>query len=360
VVALLVEVAAVGKRGRQVRVVPQAVVASGVAGSVYENSFWRRDMLMQNRTIALSAHLLAFTLFLPLAACHRSASNKAAESSTKMFTSPEDAANALVAAVKLKDEGTIQAIFGPETKQVIYSGDSVEDKNAAAKFIARYNEMHRWRRLEDGSESLVIGADNFPFAIPLRKSGDGKWFFDTAAGKEEVLARRVGQNEFDVIDIAGGIADAQAEYFAQPHDGQPAKQYAAKFLSDSGKQNGLYWKADEGQPQSPLGPLGTYATAEGYLANPAGHTTFHGYLFKMLDSQTDKAPGGAKSYLVNGKMTNGFAFVAYPVEYGNSGVMTFLMNQDGVLLENDLGPNTVQTVSAMTAFDPDSSWKIVE
>lgn len=317
-------------------------------------------MSMQNRTIALSARVLAFTLFLPLAACHRSASNTPAESSTKTFASPDDAANALVAAVKLKDEGTIQAIFGPETKQVIYSGDSVEDKNAATEFIARYDEMHRWRRLEDGSESLVIGADNYPFPIPLKKGGDGKWFFDTAAGKEEVLSRRVGQNEFDVIDIAQGIADAQAEYYAQSHDGQPAKQYATKFLSDPGKQNGLYWKTSEGQPPSPLGPLADSATAEGYTANPAGQTTFHGYLFKMLNSQTDKAPGGAKSYLVDGKMTNGFAFVAYPAAYGNSGVMTFIMNQDGVLLEKDLGANTVQTVTGMTAFDPDSSWKIVQ
>lgn len=317
-------------------------------------------MSMQNRTIALSARLLAFTLVLPLAACHRSGSNNTAEASTKTFASLDEAADALVAAAKSGNEETIKNIFGPETKQVIYSGDSVEDKNAATNFIARYNEMHRWRRLEDGSESLVIGADNYPFPIPLRKNADGKWFFDTAAGKEEVLSRRVGQNEFDAMDIAGGIADAQAEYYAQSHDGQPAKQYAAKFLSDPGKQNGLYWKTSEGQPPSPLGPLAAYATAEGYTANPAGHTTFHGYLFKMLTSQTDKAPGGAKNYLVDGKMTNGYAFVAYPAEYGNSGVMTFIMNQDGVLLEKDLGTNTVQTVTAMNAFDPDTSWKIVQ
>lgn len=317
-------------------------------------------MSMQNRTIALSARLLAFTLVLPLAACHRSEGNNTAEASTKTFASLDDAASALVDAAKSGNEDTIKSIFGPETKQVIYSGDSVEDKNAAKNFVARYDEMHRWRRLDDGSESLVIGADNYPFPIPLRKNADGKWFFDTAAGKEEVLSRRVGQNEFDVMDIAQGIADAQAEYYAQSHDGQPAKQYAAKFLSDPGKQNGLYWKTSEGQPPSPLGPLAASATAEGYTANPAGHTTFHGYLFKMLTRQTDKAPDGAKDYFVNGKMTNGFAFVAYPAEYGNSGVMTFIMNQDGVLLEKDLGTNTVQIVTAMNAFDPDSSWKIVQ
>lgn len=317
-------------------------------------------MSMQNRKLALSTGILALTLFLPLAACNRSSGNKPTESSRKTYASPEDAGSALVAAVNSGDEDTIQSIFGPETKQVIYSGDAVEDKNAATKFNARYAEMHRWRRLEDGSESLVIGADNYPFPIPLRKNADGKWFFDTGAGKEEVLSRRVGRNELDAIDIAGGIADAQAEYFAQPHDGQPAKEYATKFLSDPGKQNGLYWKASEGQPESPLGPLVAFASAEGYKANPAGHTTFHGYLFKMLDGQTDKAPGGAMSYLANGKMTNGFAFVAYPAEYGNSGVMTFIMNQDGVLLEKDLGANTVQTASTMTAFDPDSNWKIIQ
>ena len=188
----------------------------------------------------------------------------------------------------------------------------------------------------------------------------GQWFFDTAAGKDEILSRRIGRNELAIIEACGAVADAQAEYFSQPHDGETTKQYAMKFISDPGKQNGLYWKSPEGQPQSPLGPLAAFATSEGYSAKPDGHTAFHGYYFHMLKGQTDKAPGGAKDYVVNGKMTGGFAFVAYPAEYGNSGVMTFMINQDGVLLQKDLGKTTTETATAMSEFDPDASWVIVE
>jgi hypothetical protein len=205
----------------------------------------------------------------------------------------------------------------------------------------------------------VVGADNFPFPIPLKKNATGQWFFDTAAGKNEVLSRRIGGNELAVIDICSAVGDAQAEYFASPHDGQPANQYAAKFLSDPGKQNGLYWKSVEGQPASPLGPLVASATAEGYSQNSEAHTPFHGYYFHMLKGQTSKTPSGAKEYMSDGKMVGGFAFVAYPAQYGNSGVMTFMMNQDGVLLEKDLGKTTAKTATSMSEFDPDPSWNIV-
>ena len=194
----------------------------------------------------------------------------------------------------------------------------------------------------------------------MKKNADGQWVFDSAAGKEEVLNRRIGRNELAIIEVCGAVADAQAEYFSQPHDGDRTKQYAAKFISDPGRQNGLYWKSPDGQPASPLAPLAALATAEGYSAKPQGHTAFHGYYFRMLKGQTAKAPGGAKDYIVNGKMTGGFAFVAYPAEYGNSGVMTFMINQDGVLLQKDLGKNTTQTATTMTEFDPDSIWTIVE
>jgi hypothetical protein len=213
--------------------------------------------------------------------------------------------------------------------------------------------------MQDGSETLIVGADNYPFAIPLRKNAGGQWFFDTAAGKDEVLSRRVGRNELAVIDVCEAIGDAQAEYYSKPHDGQPAKQYAAKFISDPGKQNGLYWKPEEGQPASPLGPMAAFASAQGYKVNPNGHTPFHGYYFQMLKGQTDRAPGGAKEYTVNGKMA-GFAFVAYPAQYGNSGVMTFIINQDDVLLQKDLGKNTAETAIEMTMFDPDPGWTIVQ
>jgi hypothetical protein len=277
-----------------------------------------------------------------------------------VFASPDDASNALLAAAKSGDQNALLAIFGPDSKEVIYSGDSVQDKNAADAFVAGYGVMHRWRNMPDGAQILLVGADNFPFPIPLKKNGEGKWFFDTAAGKEEVLNRRIGRNELAMIETCGAVADAQAEYYAQPHDGEKAKLFAAKFISDSGKQNGLYWKSAEGQAASPLGPMAAFATAEGYSAKSEGHTAFHGYYFRMLKGQSDKAPGGAKDYVVNGKMTGGFAFVAYPAEYGNSGVMTFMINQDGVLLEKDLGKTTTETATAMSVFDPDSSWIVIE
>ena len=170
------------------------------------------------------------------------------------------------------------------------------------------------------------------------------------------MARRIGRNELAVIDICGALADAQAEYFSQRHDDGRRKQYALKFISDAGKQNGLYWEPSEGQPRSPLGPLAAFATDEGYNAKPDSHEPFHGYYFHMLDGQGANAPGGARSYVVDGKMVGGFAFVAYPADYHNSGVMTFIINQDGVLLQKDLGPTTTATAAAMTEFDPDSSW----
>jgi hypothetical protein len=214
--------------------------------------------------------------------------------------------------------------------------------------------------MQNGTQILLVGADNFPFPIPLKKNDGGQWFFDAAAGKDEILSRRVGRNELAIIDVCGAMADAQFEYSSQPRDGQTAKQFAAKFISDDGKQNGLYWKSPDGQPQSPLGPLAAFATNEGYSVKSDAHTAFHGYYFRMLRGQTDKTPGGAKDYAVNGEMTGGFAFVAYPAEYGNSGVMTFMMNQDGVLLQKDLGKTTTETATVMSVFDPDASWSVVE
>lgn len=314
-------------------------------------------MSLKHRRITFTIRLMLMGLMIPLAACKKSENPE--KPSISVFASPDDASNALLAAAKSGDQNALFALFGPDSKEVIVSGDPVQDKNAASAFVAGYGVMHRWRNMPDGAQTLLVGADNFPFPIPLKKNGDGKWFFDTAAGKNEVLNRRIGRNELAIIDVCRAGAQGEAEYFSQLHDGEKTRQYAAKFLSDPGKQNGLYWKTAEGQPPSPLGPLAALASAEGY-SKPEGHTAFHGYYFRMLKGQTDKTPGGAKEYVVDGKMTNGFAFVAYPAEYGNSGVMTFMINQDGVLLEKDLGKTTAETATAMTEFDPDSSWVIVE
>jgi Protein of unknown function (DUF2950) len=312
-------------------------------------------MSLKTCKLGVTTRLILFALIIPLAAC-----NKSDKPSFRVFASPDDAGNGLLEAAKSGDLNAVLAIFGPESKEIIFSGDAVQDKATVDAFMAAYGVMHRWRKMPDEAQVLLIGADNFAFPIPLKKNGGGQWFFDTAAGKDEILARRIGRNELAVIDVCGALADAQTKYFSQVHDDGSTKQYALKFISDSGKQNGLYWESPEGQPRSPLGPLAAFATDEGYSVKQNSHAPFHGYYFHMLNRQGSHAPGGAKDYVVNGKMAAGFAFVAYPSEYGNSGVMTFIINQDGVLLQKDLGKTTTETAAAMSEFDPGDGWSEVE
>jgi len=307
------------------------------------------------RRIVLMPGLLVLPALISLGAC-----SKSEKPSMRVFASPEDAGNALLAAGKSDDQAALVEIFGPDSKELIISGDPVEDKGVVKDFVAGYEVMHRWRKIQDGSEILLVGATNFPFPIPLRKNRDGQWYFDTAAGKDEVLSRRVGRNELAIIQVCRAVASAQKQYFSQRHDGATTKQYAMKFISDPGKQNGLYWQSAEGQPQSPLGPLAAFATSEGYSVKPDAHIPFHGYYFRMLQGQSDKAKGGAKDYVVDGKMIRGFAFITYPAEYGNSGVMSFIINQDGVLYQKDLGKETAELAAAITKFDPDSGWTPVQ
>jgi hypothetical protein len=310
-------------------------------------------MSLGSRVIATGVRLVLVGLVIQLAAC------KSSKPSIKTFASPEEAGAALQAAAKSSDESALESILGPGSQGIISSGDQVEDKNTRAAFVDAYQVMHRWRRMGDGYEMLLVGYTSYPFPVPLKQDQNGKWSFDTAAGREEVLNRRIGRNELSTIAACNAVVDAQMQYFSQAHDGAPRKQYAQKFISDLGKHNGLYWDPQPGQLQSPLGPLAAFASAEGYSVKPDAHIPFHGYYFHMLKGQTAQAPGGAREYVSNGKMTGGFAFVAYPAQYGNSGVMTFIINQDGVLLQKDLGANTNTVATAMTQFDPDSSWTIV-
>jgi hypothetical protein len=308
-------------------------------------------MSLNIRRIANPASIILVAFVLLCVGC-----KTANQPSYKVFATPDEAGNALLQAAQSGDQNQVLAIFGPESKTIIYSGDAAEDKTASDAYIQAYGKMHRWRKMPDGAQLLLVGADNFTFPIPLRQTADGKWFFDAGAGEQEIVRRRVGRNELAVIDTCYALADAQTEYFSQPRDGGRTKQFAQKFLSDAGKQNGLYWESPQGQPPSPLGPLVAFATAEGYNVKPNAHVPFHGYYFKMLLHQDSDVPSGAKEYVVNGKMTGGFAFVAYPAEYDNSGVMTFIINQDGVLLQKDLGKTTTQAAEAISAFAPDNTW----
>ena len=311
-------------------------------------------MSLKPRRIAFILRLLLPALVIPLAACSKS--DKPEKPSASVFASPVDAGNALLAAAKSDDQDSLRAIFGPDSKEIISSGDAVQDKNAAETFATSYAVMHRWRKMQDGAQILLVGTDNFAFPIPLKKNDGGQWFFDSAAGKDEVLSRRIGRNELAIIEACRAVVDAQVQYFSEFHDGETTNEYAMKFISDPGKHNGLYWQSPEGQPESPLGPLAAFAASEGYSAKPDAHMPFHGYYFRMLKGQSERAPGGAKEYAIDGKMVGGFALVAYPAEYGNSGVMTFLINQDGLLLQKDLGKKTTETATAMTEYDPDSGW----
>ncbi len=310
-------------------------------------------MARRRLNVAFATRALLFVLMISSAGCSKPAATSQ-QPQLKTFATPDDAGNALIATAEAGDRATLAAIFGPDSKEILSSGDAVEDKNDADAFTSKYGVMHRWRRMDDGSQVLLVGADNFPFPIPLKKNDAGQWFFDTAAGKQEILNRRIGRNELAIIQACQAVADAQKQYFSSLHDGETVKQYAAKFISDPGKQNGLYWQSEQGQPESPLGPLAAHATSEGYSANP--HEPFHGYYFRMLTSQSKNAPGAAKDYVIEGKLIRGFALVAYPAEYGNSGVMTFIMNRDGFLLQKDLGSSTTEAATAMTDFDPGEGW----
>ena len=306
--------------------------------------------------------LLALSVF--LASCTKSekpASEKPAvtEAAQKTFASPDDAGKALAEAAKADDRNALLAIFGPESKDLIFSGDETQDKASFENFATAFQTMNRWRKRTDGSEVLYVGADNGPFPIPVKKNSAGQWHFDTAAGKEEILSRRIGDNELATIDVIAAMVEAQAEYFSQGHDG--VKQYAQRFISDEGKENGLYWKSPEGQPKSPLGPLAAFAAVtEGFTPEANKQQSFHGYFYRILPEQGKDAKGGAKNYIVNGHMTAGFALVAYPEKYGDTGGMTFITDRDGVVYQKDLGKNTIEVAKAMTEFNPDSGWSPVQ
>jgi hypothetical protein len=294
------------------------------------------------------------TLALILAVC-LPGSSKAQERGQKTFPSAEDASQALVTAIQSNDEKAILDVLGKDAKQIVSSGDEVEDKQNRANFVQKYGEMHCLVKEPDGTNVLYIGAENWPTPIPLVNKVNA-WYFDTEAGKKEILFRRIGRNEISTIHVCRELVAAEKEYYSTQRN-----EYAQKILSDPGQRNGLYWRAADGEPKSPIGPLVASAVAEGYARRQNGAPTpYRGYYYRILTRQGKNSPGGAKSYIVNGKMTEGFAFVAYPAEYRSSGVMTFVVDQDGVVYQKDLGKSTGVLARAMKRFNVDATWHQAE
>jgi Protein of unknown function (DUF2950) len=314
-----------------------------------------------DRTNWSLGHLLlaaSVALIVPSTACNKQDAASTVQAGPTTFSSPQEAGKALAAAATSQDQNELKRIFGSSSAGIISTGDPLEDKASFSGFAQAYQSMNRWRRLSDGNELLLVGGDNQAFPIPLVKNAAGQWYFDAAAGKDEILARRIGHNEITAIGVCAAVVDAQDQYSSQKHAG--VKQYAQKFISNPGQQDGLYWDSPQGSTRSPLGPLIAYATAEGYKVQPNQHRPFNGYYFAMLDKQGSNAKGGAKSYVVDGKMTGGFAVLAYPAQYGESGIMTFIVNQNGVMFQKDLGKGTDEIASAMTDFNPDKTWNAVQ
>jgi hypothetical protein len=282
----------------------------------------------------------------------------AADLKQKTFKSPDEAVKALIESVRAKDKEELLAIFGPSGKEIISSGDEVADREMGERFVKAYEEANKVVSESDTKMVLHVGKEDYPFPIPIVKKG-GIWFFDTQAGKEEILNRRIGRNELSTIQVCLAYVDAQREY-ARRGPGGGLMEYAQKFISEKGKKDGLYWETKEGEEESPIGPFVSRAVKEGYTKKGDKPIPYHGYYFRILKAQGKNAAGGEYNYLVKGKMIGGFALVAYPAEYSVSGVMTFIVNHDGVVFEKDLGKQTEKLVGAMKKFDPDKTWKKAE
>lgn len=274
------------------------------------------------------------------------------------YGSPDAAGAALVTALRSDPHDALTGVLGPEAGELLESGDPVQDRNDRARFVERYDERHSTAVNADGSATLLVGADDWPFPIPLVPDGAGRWRFDAERGVDELINRRVGANELSTIEVCRAIVDAQREYVELNPEGLHC--FASTFHSDAGRRNGLYWKTEPGEPESPMGELVAEASREGYVHSAGTPNPYHGYRYGLLLAQGPSAPGGARSYLVNGHLEKGFAVVAWPAEYGQSGVMTFLTSSDGIVYERDLGPETSTLAATIETFDPDAGWSVCE
>ena len=269
------------------------------------------------------------------------------------FATPAAAGQALLEAARTQNQKTLAKILGPDSSAILSSGDIDQDKAALESFVSKFDQMNRWVKMTDGSEVLNIGADNYAFPIPLVQDESSSWYFDTEAGKDEVLARRIGRNELLAIDAVSAIANAEEQYAEQPRDGNPAGLFTTKIFSTAGKHDGLYWPTAEGEPASPLGRVELFARDALSTANES--PIIDGYSFHILAGESDQVEG-LKHYIVNGKMSGGFAVIASPVKYGDSGIMTFIINRDGVVYQRDLGPDTQKVAASIAEYNPADNW----
>ncbi len=320
-------------------------------------------MLLTHLNRPVSACVVIALATMGFASCRKASgavegSNRVVEDTRtqRTFASAEEAGKALVEAARAGDRAAILAIFGPGSEAVLFTGDGAADTRTLRNFVAAYDRMHRWGPIKAGGEILHVGADNYPFPIPIDRDNAGRWSFDTAAGKDEILARRIGNNELAAIAAVSAIVDAERQYFAQPRGASKVRQYAQRFASDHGTQSGLYWESRKGEAPSPLGRLSELAAAAGQ--GDAGGTPqpFNGYLFRILTRQGPSAAGGARDYIVDGQMTGGFAILAYPAVYRDTGIMTFLAGKEGVVYQKDLGEKTSQVAAAMKDYNPGDGW----
>jgi hypothetical protein len=307
---------------------------------------------MNTTNTCRASWLRVLALLLGLAIAAGCAKQPAKESG---FKTAEEAVDALVTALQANDMAAVQALLGPGSEELLDSGDPVQDASDRAGFLAAYAAGHAL--VDDGPDRKVLemGEDDWRMPIPIVKR-DGRWHFDGEAGIDEMIYRRVGANELGAIDVCRGFVSAQLEYASQGRDGDPPGIYALKLVSDEGMHNGLYWPTEEGEPESPAGPFVAAAAAEGYRRVEGERRPNHGYYYRLLYAQGPNASGGARDYFKDGLMTEGFALIAWPAEYGSSGVQTFIVNQDGVVFQKDLGEDTATAVESIQSFDPDSSW----
>ena len=288
------------------------------------------------------------------------ASGWAQPSQQRTFATPEAGVAALVDAVRMMDRAALEAVLGPGSREVIESGDPVEDANARDEFLAAYDAKSNLVAVNDTTRTLQVGQSDWPLPIPLIREGS-MWRFDLEAGRDEIINRRIGQNELNAIEASQAFVDAQQEYASAERDGDNILEYAQRFVSTNGMKDGLYWPAPAGEEESPLGPLFAEARAEGYQVETAAPgSAYYGYRYKILTAQGPAAMGGAYDYIVGGNMISGVGLVAYPAQYGVSGVMSFIVNHDGVVYQKDLGPETAASAAAMTAFNPDNTWQRVQ